>query len=276
MNKEFRKYLSVSEFANLAGTTRKNLIFYDNEGIFRPEKRLDNGYRYYSLFQLDTFALIQDLRGLDMPLKEIKKYLGERTPQNCIDLLENHKTLLEIRIKSLEASKFAIEQKVKLTKIGIDKSDVEGVYFVTKAPIKVLEKKRKNLDIEYIMNDITDFVKHAQSIGAYMGYPIGVVIEAEQIERNEYTKLGRLFMEVANEVDDKYYKYYEETFCACILHRGLYEESYKSYEKLLDEIDKSEYERIGESYEYSILDFFSVKDEKDCLTEIVIPVKNKK
>lgn len=65
--------LKISDMANLANTTRRTLIFYDEEGIFKPDKRTEAGYRYYNYDQLYDLMFILGLRSLDIPLEEIKK-----------------------------------------------------------------------------------------------------------------------------------------------------------------------------------------------------------
>ena len=40
--------LKISEMAKLANTTRRTLIFYDEEGVFQPKSRNNAGYRYYN------------------------------------------------------------------------------------------------------------------------------------------------------------------------------------------------------------------------------------
>ena len=78
MNRE--RYLTTGEFAKIAGVTKHTLFHYDKIGLFRPEVTLENGYRYYSLTQLDEFDVIFMLRELDMPLNEISAYLARRSP----------------------------------------------------------------------------------------------------------------------------------------------------------------------------------------------------
>lgn len=77
-----RKYLRITEFARIAGTSRKTLQYYDELGLFRPAFVGENGYRWYSLSQLDRLALISALRDMGLSLKEIRSYLdrgdGER------------------------------------------------------------------------------------------------------------------------------------------------------------------------------------------------------
>lgn len=72
-----RKLLSISKFAKLAGTTRRTLIFYDQKGVFKPQKIADNGYRFYDYGQLYQIGLILELCGLGLSVDEIKDYLSD-------------------------------------------------------------------------------------------------------------------------------------------------------------------------------------------------------
>ena len=58
------KLFKITEFAKIAGMNRKTLQYYDEIGLFSPAYVAENGYRYYSLFQLDWLALIAVLRDL--------------------------------------------------------------------------------------------------------------------------------------------------------------------------------------------------------------------
>ena len=98
----------ITEFAKIANTNRKTLQYYDEIGLFSPAYVAENGYRYYSLFQLDQLALIAVLRDLGLPLREIREYrengsaeeLGHlleaqsREIDHCMELLKCRKAML--------------------------------------------------------------------------------------------------------------------------------------------------------------------------------------
>ncbi|MEK4207855.1 MULTISPECIES: MerR family DNA-binding transcriptional regulator [Paenibacillus] len=52
----------TGEFAKLFGIKKDTLFYYDKIKLFQPAGISDNGYRYYTLQQLDTFWAIQSLR----------------------------------------------------------------------------------------------------------------------------------------------------------------------------------------------------------------------
>ena len=74
---------------------RKTLQYYDEIGLFSPAYVAENGYRYYSLFQLDWLALIAVLRDLGVPLREIRQY------QEC-GSTEKLEYLLEAQSKKID------------------------------------------------------------------------------------------------------------------------------------------------------------------------------
>ena len=47
-----KKYLyTTGQFAKLNGINRRTLHYYDEIGLFSPEFKEENGYRYYTCFQ---------------------------------------------------------------------------------------------------------------------------------------------------------------------------------------------------------------------------------
>ena len=84
MNNNLNNYFSTGEFAKLCNVKKQTLFHYDDIGIFSPEIKLSNGYRFYSFSQLETFNVISILKELNMPLNDIKQYLDNHSPVEFI------------------------------------------------------------------------------------------------------------------------------------------------------------------------------------------------
>ena len=129
MNKNKQNYFTTGEFAKLVGVTKHTLFHYDKIGIFSPEIKEDNDYRYYSVFQIEVFYVISALKELDMPLKDIKAYLDKRSPKELISLLEEENKIIDEKINMLIRMKKVIEGKLSITKevfnIDTDKISIE-------------------------------------------------------------------------------------------------------------------------------------------------------
>ena len=70
--------MTIGEFAQASGLTRKALRLYDEEGILTPAQ-IDktNGYRYYAPSQLREANLIGIARAIGMPLAQVKELLRD-------------------------------------------------------------------------------------------------------------------------------------------------------------------------------------------------------
>ena len=54
-----RKYLyTTGQFAKLNGINKRTLHYYDEIGLFCPECKGENGYRYYTCFQTEKDRLV--------------------------------------------------------------------------------------------------------------------------------------------------------------------------------------------------------------------------
>ena len=110
MNQE--RYITTGEFAKLSGVTKHTLFYYDKIGLFSPEIKRENGYRFYSFDQLEVFEVIQILRELDMPLEEIRSYMSKRSPKHLLLLFGEEEKLIDQQMKRLKHMK-RVDQKEK-------------------------------------------------------------------------------------------------------------------------------------------------------------------
>jgi DNA-binding transcriptional MerR regulator len=109
-------YFSTGEFAKLCNVNKKTLFHYDEIGLFKPEIVKENGYRYYSIYQLEIFDMIYTLRDLGVPLKEIKSFMDKRNPNSVVELFEYKTNEIENEIKLLRRKQEIMSNKMKLIK----------------------------------------------------------------------------------------------------------------------------------------------------------------
>lgn len=98
-------YFSTGEFAKLCNVNKKTLFYYDEIGLFKPEIVKENGYRYYSVYQLEVFDIIHTLRDLGVPLKQIKSFIDERNPKSVVKFLNIKLEKLKMRLNNLDENK---------------------------------------------------------------------------------------------------------------------------------------------------------------------------
>ena len=109
-------YFSTGEFAKLCNVNKKTLFYYDEIGLFKPEIVKENGYRYYSVYQLEVFDIIHTLRDLGVPLKQIKSFIDERNPKSVVKFFEYKTGEIENEIKQLRRKQEIMSNKIKIIK----------------------------------------------------------------------------------------------------------------------------------------------------------------
>ncbi|WP_010293372.1 MerR family transcriptional regulator [Clostridium senegalense] len=267
------KYFTVSEFAKLCGVQRKTLIFYDKIGIFSPEYRDENNYRLYSLSQYDTFTILLELRELDVSLDKIKKYLYNRTPEEYIRLLEDERSKVALKIKKLEKMTYNLTNKINIAQRGIMELENNEAYIKECNEEYLILSDLNNCSQKEIMMDVIKFVKYCDENNIYDGYPIGAIVRKSDVENKKFNTLSKLFIKLDNKINNNKLFIKPSGKYVCINHKGDYESTYKSYEKILKFVKENNYKIIGDSYENTLLDFFALKNEEEYLTEIMIRVK---
>lgn len=105
--------MKIHEVEQLVGITKKNIRFYEQEGLLAPPRNRENGYRDYGEQELRALYQIKLLRKLGLPLEEIRKLQGGSLTVQ--DAVERHRVLLERQRKSLEQSRMLCEELSELT-----------------------------------------------------------------------------------------------------------------------------------------------------------------
>lgn len=68
---------SIGELAERAAVTVKTVRFYSDQGLLPEASRSGGGHRRYGPEALERLRLIRSLRGLDLPLPEVRRVLEE-------------------------------------------------------------------------------------------------------------------------------------------------------------------------------------------------------
>ncbi|AUI71942.1 MerR family transcriptional regulator [Companilactobacillus alimentarius] len=103
--------LKISEMAKLADTTRRTLIFYDEQGVFHPKERNEKGYRYYDYDQLYDLLFILGMKNLGLPLEKIKE-LQSKPNGKIIDELINVQENIDKKIDELSKIQTVVNKKI--------------------------------------------------------------------------------------------------------------------------------------------------------------------
>lgn len=91
--------MKINEVESLVGITKKNIRFYEEQGLISPGRNKDNGYRSYDEDDIKKLEQIKLLRKLDVPLEEIRSM--QRGTSTVSDCMKRHIVSLERKQSNL-------------------------------------------------------------------------------------------------------------------------------------------------------------------------------
>ncbi len=268
-------YFTTGEFAKLCKVKKQTLFHYDDIGIFSPEIKKENGYRYYSYNQLEQFQVISILKELDMPLKKIKDYLDNRSPNDLINLLEEQLLYVDKKMEDLIWMKDFLRTKVRLTQeaLNIDIASIhteellDDEYLVT-TPYNDTDDEKK------IAQAVAEHFNYCHSLDVYSAYSIGGAIPTNQVPTQKYynyshfyTKLQKTERYAANDKRPK------GTYA--VIYHGGFDTIYDAYWKLIEYMKDHKYTMGDYFYEDILLDELSMKGYENYVLKISVQCNNK-
>lgn len=106
------QYYTPVEFAKLFNIDKQTLIYYDNQGIFAPAFKNENGYRYYSTDQIPLFSVLLSLRKLNIQGCLLSEYNQSPSNDKLIEMLADKILEYKETVKSLSDKINCLQSKI--------------------------------------------------------------------------------------------------------------------------------------------------------------------
>ena len=267
MKYEFKKTFTTGEFAKEFGIKKDTLFYYDKIGLFKPAGIYENGYRFYTLDQFDTFWAIQSLRIADIPISTLQEYFTNPSLNSLQTLAHNQLQTLKTEINQLLNTKYYLEQ-VTNTINEITTATFDTVLYkqFNDAPVKYSQDGIKYDDsIEKITQVYEGFMEDLEIKGLAS---IGIVIPLEFLRKNEGNFNSPLFFRSQQSEDvipaGQYAVYY---------HKGSDDNFERLYNKIIDKVLLDGYLLDGPLFEEYLLHSLSTGREEDYVTKFFVKIK---
>jgi DNA-binding transcriptional MerR regulator len=130
--------LKAGEFAKLARTTKRTVLWYDQQGVLKPAKVDNEGFRLYEPKQIIDFQVILLLKKLGLSLGEVKSYLGKK---------RSLEELFDFKKKAILGEIIYLQNTLK---------DIEGFYYNLKKRGVLVDPKVKivrTFEIYYLLRE---------------------------------------------------------------------------------------------------------------------------
>lgn len=224
---------SIGEFSKITGLTVKTLRFYHERGVLVPAHiEAGSGYRYYDQRNVETARAVVALRDCGFGLDEIQLIIRDHADEaDILGYLQQRKQSLRERIRSDRDLVSVIDRIIK--------NEQEARHVAEHSAFEVEEKDVPSILIAGIrmQGRYEDcgkaFAKLGRSIGRYIsGKPLCLYYDdsyrEDDADFEPCMPVKRLV-----EVDGIDVRKLDACRCACLVHRGPYNELGRSYERLI-------------------------------------------
>lgn len=268
---------SIGELAKLQNISRQTLIFYDKIGLFCPAYiDPENGYRYYSINQLDNLDAICIMKKIGFSLNEIKENMKSFTSDRSILALRKQLSSINRQIEELQLIKSRVEHRLSQIERSIDICDrgdlvsigeVEHQYILT-----------QEVPAPHTLEMISIVTKECFVRAAKEHLPIffqsGVIVPYQNILHGRYIEASYAFLSI--EKSDHVEGVIELLPGRCVYtyHTGDYLSIGTSYQRILDYCQIHHLTIISDSYEFAMNDYLSTANENEYITKIMFYIKD--
>ena len=114
--------MKIKFVEELVGITRKNIRFYEEQGLIHP-RRAENGYREYEQEDVHRLMQIKLLRKLGVSIEEIRRLFdGKISLSDCLD---RHQSELEHQKETLSQME-AVSEQIITSRLSLENLPVES------------------------------------------------------------------------------------------------------------------------------------------------------
>lgn len=272
--------LSIGEFSRICKVSAKTLRHYAKVGLLLPEEvNPENGYRYYSIDQLETMLLINRLKNYRFSLEEIKELLAVEEGQKdvfCTSLIRKKKEI-EKQQMEMELLLQHLEEDIQCVKDGksimsyMESIDVQLVD-VDKMNLLSIRRLVQEEDIrEHYVRCFKQLVQRITDQNLTITAPPMVLFH-----NDSFSPYG-LDIEFAIPVQEyvKGTREFHPGLCLMTDLKGSYEQLPSVYARQREWAEQEGYEGHQALYEVYVNDPSQVKELCELRTEIYYPVRKK-
>lgn len=116
--------MKINEVEQLTGITKKNIRFYEEQGLLSPGRNAENGYRVYGDREVRALKQIKMMRKLGVPIEDIRKMLNGT--YTVADGMHRHLVTLEREKQNLEHSA-ALCREMKNMNVFLSEVDADPI-----------------------------------------------------------------------------------------------------------------------------------------------------
>lgn len=285
-----KNYYSIGEVASICSTSVKTLRYYDEIKLVVPAIRKEGSkYRYYSKDQMVTVFIIRKLRLLGFALKEIMRIVQVDQVNELEQSVEQKLVSIQEEIEELQARYAEGEAFLRRLKEGTEilhLYDEELKIRTAKNPDKIIMEEIPPMKLYYSRKIMESYHNDEVSLERWVDIneevtrnglracgPIVVTYHTELLDQFLSKDCDIEFGIQVEEKDSDKVRNFGGFRAATAFHVGPYSEVIKTHIKMIQWINQNGYQIAGPVSEQFIISPVDVKNEKEHVTKILIPIQ---
>lgn len=266
MRKNEAKF-TTAQFAGLHGVNKRTLHYYDNIGLFSPQYKGENGYRYYNYDQSMEFEFIRMLKELHLSIEEVKAFTHSFDTEKFLQVAEEKKKEMDEEIRRLKRSKRILGRWQKQILLCREVAHME---------VRVEEFSEEHLltlPYKYENDDFTEAFRHIQKAWKPEQCRLGVgsYLPVSRVMEGRYEEYEGLFSPMIGRKPGNPTLVRPAGKYLCGYCKGTWERLPDLYEKILEKARREGFSLTGYAYEIGLNDI-AVSGGEDYVTQVAVRI----
>jgi DNA-binding transcriptional MerR regulator len=241
---------NIGEFSRITGLTVKTLRFYHEEDLLEPASvDAHTGYRHYAASQIEAARAISYLRELEFPVAEIRKLLRS-DDAGVLEAMEQQRAVLEERIKRCRTASRSLERFIR--------EEREARAMANQSEFHVEEKVLSPMLVAGVRmrghygDSAKGFAKVARSFGRDICGKAMMLHYDTEYKEDDADFEACMPVRRRKDVADVSVRELPGGRCVALVHKGPYDQLFRSYARILDYVRAKGYRAVSPSREVYI------------------------
>lgn len=263
------KYFLTGEFAKIMNITKNTLFHYDKIGLFSPEVKLDNEYRYYSIGQMEIMQVILMLKELGMPLAEIREYLDGNSTEELLELYEKELEQIHERIRQLKQKESWLkEQKQQI--FHFSNVDINTIHVQSLPERYYFLEHSNSSDERSLAKKLGSLIAKYNQLRQFIGYKVTYIQHTADLSQKVYNNYHDVMLVFKSRPRGCKVQVLPAGNYLTAYHKGHWDLIGDSYERLFAYAGEHSLALSDDFLETDIVDRLYVKSYNDYVTEITV------
>ncbi|MDD4510133.1 MAG: MerR family transcriptional regulator [Oscillospiraceae bacterium] len=260
------QHLTIGQLAKLHGINKRTLHYYDQIGLFSPNFKGENGYRYYTLDQTSDLELILAFRELGMSISETQAaiHCGVGTVD---ELLTDKIADIDAKIEHLQSMKRLLSAKQELSALSktVTLNKIESVFceeerFVLSDQIIGTENEMYYIAMGELL--------HRDRRYRLFNHDYGIMLSGEKIMAGQFANYDRLYMKPSLPKGKNLFRRPSGQYLRMVV-KGNWDKLPPAYQTLRDYAQEHQLQLVGYAYERGLNETLGTNMDES-VTEILI------